>query len=382
MARQAWIRAVCFAVLSSQVRADRSILTEDFSSRAAITTREEAIQANIDFISDELTTHGGTWQAWSDSVQPFVDEIAPLIEGLPFGETIIEGNDNWLFLQRTLESASFEGWIDDDYGPTSESPYEVILDFSNQLASRGIDLIFVPMPDRIFVYPEQVAVNPASIPESIPLHPQTKRLMLRLSEAGVEVLDLLPLIMEAKPTAPQLLYHERDTHWGIETILLTAPVLADRLQRYDFVQAAAGNLDAYWANEIVVNFQGWFDDIFPPVVETWTQTLVAPDGDKYVHPEGSPILVIGDSNAGHARIRASEISAQLARLIGMDVSLWWAPVPAPWISNFFAEGGWEIMEQRSVAIMVINEVGLDTRHWNWRFGQWPLARASTWTNYD
>ena len=49
-----------------------------------ITSREQEIQENINFIQGELTTYGGTWQAWHDTVKPFALDIAERAQGLPF----------------------------------------------------------------------------------------------------------------------------------------------------------------------------------------------------------------------------------------------------------------------------------------------------------
>jgi SGNH hydrolase-like domain, acetyltransferase AlgX len=103
--------------------------------------------------------------------------------------------------------------------------YYIPLDFRNQLAARGIELIVMPMPGKPCIDSEMMT---ASARQKTPLQNASfgdfKALMER---QGVHLFDPVPLLIKRKAAAGGApLYLETDTHWCPETMEFVAQQLA------------------------------------------------------------------------------------------------------------------------------------------------------------
>ena len=91
------------------------------------------------------------------------------------------------------------------------------------LADRNIHLIFLPIPDKVSVYPEYMNTIE---------HRSTKHPLLHLhtvlTGSGIQSVDLYSVFTNAKHDTQ--LYWKDDTHWNRNGITLTAKHLYDKLQ--------------------------------------------------------------------------------------------------------------------------------------------------------
>jgi alginate O-acetyltransferase complex protein AlgJ len=109
-------------------------------------------------------------------------------------------------------------------------PIKAIVDFRNQLAARGIDLVILPVSVKPSVEGEMLAVsnaNRARASGSLP-NPSFNEFKTRLEQEKVRVFDPAPFLMERGSNGHR--YLETDTHWRPETMEVVAERLADFLQ--------------------------------------------------------------------------------------------------------------------------------------------------------
>jgi hypothetical protein len=84
--------------------------------------------------------------------------------------------------------------------PPQPDPIKAILDFRDQLASRGIALIVMPVPVKPTVYPERFSARYEGR-TGVVQNPSFTAFLERLEQEGVTCLDVAPLLAEAKSAA-------------------------------------------------------------------------------------------------------------------------------------------------------------------------------------
>ncbi len=106
----------------------------------------------------------------------------------------LSGKDGFLFFRGALNYLT-SGDLREQ--KDNRDPYPAIVDYSNQLKAKGIDFLFVIIPTKAEIFPEKVSdfAPKAGVPY---VTPYARKLMLELAEAGVEVIDLLPDLIEAR----------------------------------------------------------------------------------------------------------------------------------------------------------------------------------------
>lgn len=172
-------------------------------------------------------------QAFEKRVEdaPFVEAPQRILQGF-LTRSLTEGNnrchigrDGWFYYRPALEAIFGYGPLKpepdsvtkDPDRPLWSAPLPEVARFASELRERGVPLLLVPVPTKAMVYPEHLGLAP----EAAPLHhADRERFFRELAQAGVEVLDLLPVMVAAK--AQGQLYLKQDTHWtklGMETAL-------------------------------------------------------------------------------------------------------------------------------------------------------------------
>src|SRR6478735_1554568 len=136
-------------------------------------------------------------------------------------EQVYLGHDPWLF---------YRADVDHVIGPPFLDPIKAIIDFRNQLAARGIDLVVLPVSVKPSVEGEMLAVSNANRTQAsgaLP-NPSFNEFKARLEREKVRLFDPAPFLMERGRNGHR--YLETDTHWRPETMELVAERLADFLQ--------------------------------------------------------------------------------------------------------------------------------------------------------
>ena len=270
-------------------------------------SRAASISALSTTLRAELAESGaGSWDKWSQRLEP-IRATWKQAAGAQQGRNGYRFNKNAL---NYLTDTDLESGLDDT------RPLDVIVAFDRRMKMLGIDFVYVPIPAIEEVYPENFLDTP---PADLTVQPAMRRFMLSLLEKDVEVVDLLRPFLAARDGYRLGLKH--DDHWNDAQIELAASVVAERLRRYAFVQAAAPQAKRYTTKAIKIEGERGI---------TTMKQVVTPAGKLYEDVEQSPILVVGDSNLqvyeyGTENLyRTGEhagFTAHLARRLGLPVSL-------------------------------------------------------------
>ncbi len=178
--------------------------------------------------------------------------------------------------------------------------FTAIVSFRDDLAKRGIRLLVMPVPNKASIYPEMLATRAASVPA--PVSPATRDVLIKLIQAGVEVIDLFEAYGEARgrPGSPAY-YLAQDSHWSPEGMRMAADVVARRLLDLGWVEK--GPIE-YETKPVSVERRGdvlrmmrvpQIERLFEPQRLNCTQVTDTRTGKPYEDDPNSPILVLGDS---------------------------------------------------------------------------------------
>jgi SGNH hydrolase-like domain, acetyltransferase AlgX len=147
-------------------------------------------------------------------------------------EQVYLGRDSWLFYRPDVDYITGPPFLDPSQikhrvhvERVQPDPVKAIVDFRNQLAARGSDLIVMPVPMKPGIDGNKLSARAA---EDAPLHNASfVEFKARLENAGVRIFDPGPLLVQRKAIlrgAP--IYLETDTHWRPETMEFVAEKLS------------------------------------------------------------------------------------------------------------------------------------------------------------
>jgi hypothetical protein len=213
---------------------------------------------------------------------------AILTEDLHAGsEQVYPGRDGWLFYRPDVDYITGPPFLDPvqlkqraKTPGVEPDPINAIVDFRNQLAARGIDLIVMPVPVKACVDSEMM-VGSANQKKLLQNGSFNDFKALAVSR-GVKVFDPAPLLMERKAKAGGApLYLATDTHWRPETMEWVARQLAAYLGTPSPLQVAG-----FRVAEKEISGYG---DIL--------SMLKLPAGDNFYHPQKVAIQQVFLGNA-------------------------------------------------------------------------------------
>ena len=219
-------------------------------------------------------------------------------------EQVYLGHDPWLFYRADVDHVIGPPFLDPirmkhrlQTSRVQPDPIKAIVDFRNQLAARGIDLVLVPVWVKPSVEGEMLAVSSANRAEAkggLP-NPSFNEFKTQLEREKVRLFDPAPSLMERGRSRP--LYLDTDTHWRPETMEFVAERLADFLQ---LPAAAESTALSIVEKEIVARgdiaamlklTRG--DKFFPPEKVTIRQVVT---GNGLWRPsKEADVLLLGDS---------------------------------------------------------------------------------------
>jgi alginate O-acetyltransferase complex protein AlgJ len=283
----------------------------------------------IERIEGELAAAGGSWEGWQKRVAPFQAAVRARLKSAPPAIKALPGQDGFLFYRAALD---YVVGGDLQKQPRKKNPVPVIKQWKQFLADRGVDFLFVPVPTKAEIFPDKLDRTGAALKGQV-VNPWARKLLLDLSRAGVEVVDLwTPFLAERqKGDAPEPLFQHQDTHWTARGIQLAASVIAERIARYPWSkELAAGKqkLDLRPApmsrhGDLVSRLRDADRKGLKPESLIGQQVL-APGGKLYEDDPDSPVVVLGDSFTGVYQLTDCEhagLSAHLARALGRPVDL-------------------------------------------------------------
>ncbi|MBK9577132.1 MAG: hypothetical protein IPK50_04480 [Fibrobacterota bacterium] len=285
--------------------------------------------------------HG--WDAEARDRSIFGSAIRPKLLQMQYdlfgnaGAKAVVGKDGWLFYRPDVEflvrprmdqERFFLGTFDTMVGGKRvnvKSPLVAIRDVNRQLAARGIHLVVIPVPGKPTIYPEMLSgamVDSSSSP--------TLMLLDSLRASGVDAVDLVTPLRQAKKVSKKDLYLHRDTHWSPAGVAVAADVISNRLLALPGV-VARRDTTRYHHRDTTI--ERWGDicemSALPKRREIWKSESVTASrvvdsaGASYSDSDSAAVLWLGDS---YSRIyqtdepKAAGIIAQVAKGIGQPLS--------------------------------------------------------------
>jgi len=180
--------------------------------------------------------------------------------------------------------------------PVEPDPLKAIFSFRDQLASRNIDLILLPVPVKASVRPGSLAGNAAGGPLA---NRSWNQFIQQLQENGVEVFDIRGHLYDFEKISGDA-YLKTDTHWSPAAMKEIAIRLAEFLtgkypdlsgeRSFDYHQIlhnGEGDLSR------MLNFPEGIDLFAPAALEI--EQVVTATGAYWQPDKTSPVLLLGDS---------------------------------------------------------------------------------------
>jgi hypothetical protein len=218
------------------------------------------------------------------------------------GNGVIEGKDGWHFLRESLCYLT-RRWPDNE---------KTIVDFSTKLHERGIELIFVPVPDQIEIYPEKYfgrAIENVS--------PRRTLLIESLKSHNVKTVDLLPVFLQRQSTIE--IFQPSETHWTQAGEQIAADAISQRIRELlppaDTVRHLYMTKDTCFS-QVYDLIKLKFNDENKATHPNCVQKVLEPDSTLYKDQKVSPIMIMGDSFAGKGMGTSSHIGALIALRLG------------------------------------------------------------------
>ncbi len=180
-------------------------------------TPQAAISNDLSVLRARLAAHGG-WDAWYQELEPVRQELAAKLKTA--GGPLILNDRQYFGTIRPLTDKPTPSW---------DPPVHVLSSLARQLRDRGIDLIVVPVPEKEHVTGQFFLDHP---PKDAVLNPYRSAMHVRLLDAGVEVIDLQPALIEAWTRYPHVFYDAEDEHPADGAVQTIAEQTGRRLARY------------------------------------------------------------------------------------------------------------------------------------------------------
>ncbi len=150
-------------------------------------------------------------------------------------EQVYPGRDHWLFYRADVDHVIGPPFLDPlrlkrraHSTGVQPDPIKAIVTFRDQLATRGIELVILPIPVKPSVESEMFDSAASGI--VAPQNLSFLEFKARLEKEAIRVFDPTFLILEQKIETHAPVYLETDTHWRPETMQAVAQELALFLQ--------------------------------------------------------------------------------------------------------------------------------------------------------
>ena len=302
----------------------------------------------------------GSWEAWVKELAPVQQAIRARLGQRPGALKALIGRDGFLFYRRSLDYV-VGGEIQAQ--PPAKNPLPAIVGFKDYLKGLGVDFLLVPVPTKAEVFPDRlVGVKLGAGPLPV-INPHGRKFLLELVRAGVEVVDLLPPMLEARGGSrkgDEPLYQAQDTHWTDRGLRLAAGIVAERIRRYPWAEQLPRSAHTLRRTrfrrqgDLVSRLAEREQRRFRPASLVAHQVLT-PSGQPFEDDASSPIVVLGDSFTGvyqRTDCGAAGISAHIAHGIQHPVDLVMSYGEGPNVRNKLLAREEKVLRQMRLVIWI------------------------------
>lgn len=211
----------------------------------------------------------------------------------------LKGRDGWYFIPPELRAYGVgQFWgsraTEVSRAPKDQDPLPTLIAFHEMLARAGIDLIVVPVPGKVSIYPDMLD-PPIEVQGRI--DSAYVEFYRELAKAGITVLDLVPDFQQLRQsgTAP---FCKQDTHWSPQGLMLAAEQIAGLIKTQPWYATALRHPATLTPKTVEVHgdiVATLLKDLsVPPEPLTLQQVKLA--GGWIDSDATSPIVLMGDSD--------------------------------------------------------------------------------------
>ncbi|MDQ6624847.1 MAG: hypothetical protein M3Y69_01720, partial [Verrucomicrobiota bacterium] len=254
--------------------------------------------------ADELKSAEKTIENESVVAQRLLPAVQSILTGgLGAGnEQVYVGRDCWLFYRPDVDYVTGPPFLDPvqlkrraQSANVAADSIAAIVQFRDQLAARGIDLVLVPAPAKPSLQAEKLTSRIR--PNQLLQNASFDEWKSRLTSAGVRVFDPAPLLAARKSSEP--LYLRTDTHWRPQTMQAVAAELAASLRvvpNPNLVPPRLMPMPVEAVGDIARMLKLPADQTLYPPEKTTIQQVAVGSGAWRSSPDAD-ILLLGDSFA-------------------------------------------------------------------------------------
>jgi alginate O-acetyltransferase complex protein AlgJ len=318
-------------IVNQQQTAEKTVIIDSLKAVTTLqidTSLSDNFRKNNERFKQEVIDFG-SYQEWYQKNTPFLNGVSKWVSAFPAEQMGLEGMDGWLFFRK-----SFEYMLGKDCTEQAidKNPLPHLIDFKNYLKEKGVNLLFVVVPNKEEVYYDKISSSlPA--PKVKYVNPYSRKILSDLQNAGIEVIDLLPHFLESKKNdtaSGEFLYQLHDTHWTDRGLQIAAGLIAERVKNYSWYNSL--ERAAFTVKDTNFERQGDIVERLPeqnrskyPSVRLKAQQVFTNDTVLYKGSNAAaPIILIGDSFTGvfeSVDCKGAGVGANIAQKTGVPVDI-------------------------------------------------------------
>ena len=229
-------------------------------------------------------------------------------------EEVHLGRESWLFYQPDVAYLTGPGFLDASFqrsrarsGDSSATraiqpdPLKAVVQFRDQLKSRGIHLVIMPIPVKPMIEPEFLSPSYRP-PLPIPLqNPSYGAFLKSLEKVQIDYLDVSHTLAEDKRLTGRSQFLRTDTHWTPDAMQRAAALLAAKLRVAGLAGTAApfelgrSSQIIHGLGDIVTMLKLPANSRLYPREAVTIHPVLRPDGKPWSADSRADVLVLGDS---------------------------------------------------------------------------------------
>ncbi len=324
--------------------------------RHPVTTILEPQSARLE---SELSKQG-SWKKWAKSLKAFHQQIRRRLKKRPKKLRTLVGRDGFLFYRNSME---YVVGGDLQKQPKGKNPYPVIVEFKDFLKEQGVDFLLVPVPTKVEVFPDKLFFKKLPVDRLPVLNPHGRKMLLELTRAGVEVVDLLPAFLKARAERrpeDEPVYQPQDTHWTDRGLRMAAKIVAERIKKYPWYADLSKSAVDFAIEAVTFKLRGDLVSRLAPKEQPGYQPdtrrghrIKFSDGTLYQDDLESPVVLLGDSFTAvfqRTPCRNAGVSAHIAKEIRYPLDLVMSYGGGPGVRKVLLRRGVDDLKKRRLVI--------------------------------
>ena len=302
----------------------------------------------------------GSWGKWAKSLNVFHQQIRRKLKRRPKKLRTLVGKDGFLFYRNSMD---YVVGGDLQKQKKNKNPYPVIVEFRDFLKEQGVDFLVVPVPTKVEIFPDKLLSKKLPVDKLPVLNPYGRKMLLELTQAGVEVVDLLPAFLEARAgrqPGDEPVYQPQDTHWTDRGLRLAAKIIAERIKEYPWYADLSKSAVDFAVEKVTFKLRGDLVSRLAPKEQPKYQPdtrvghkVKLPDGTLYQDDLESPVVLLGDSFTGvfqRTSCRNAGVSAHIAKEIRYPLDLVMSYGGGPGVRKVLLRRGVDDLKKRRLVI--------------------------------